>query len=95
VRLSREGRRRLATLTHAAPENREPDGYRRLAGAVLRQALADAGGRSVLPCDRETAIRFLGDQDGTLTAWCSVAGLDPGLVRVRVRRLLGQQGHRT
>lgn len=56
----------------------ERDGLLRLAGAVIREGLAD---------DRFVA------SDG-LDVWCSLAGANPATVREGIRRVLAQSGGR-
>jgi hypothetical protein len=58
----------------------------RLAGAVLAQAVADSRNRSYDERRRRGASAFLQGAD-LMAFWCSVAGLDPDVVRQKARRL--------
>jgi hypothetical protein len=61
----------------------------KLAAAVIRMALLDAlSGPYVRPEVAEEARRFLADEDGALSWWCEIAGLDPHVVGQLARRTL-------
>jgi hypothetical protein len=50
-----------------------------LALQVIRRALDDARGRNprVTPAERADAVRFLADEDGSLSFWLQIAGFPP------------------
>jgi hypothetical protein len=70
----------------------EPAGHRALAAAVIKLALDDLQSTGyVSAVDRRTATALLDDRFGDLTCWCSVAGLNPQVVRERARRVLADE----
>jgi len=61
------------------------DGVRRLAAAVLQQAISDLDGAS--KTDRQSAAAFIARED--FGCWCALAGVNPTAARERL-----QQGRR-
>ncbi len=59
--------------------SRAVDAHQELAAAVIRQALLDANNPAAATHVRAGARAFLAGSP-MLRQWCSVAGLDPGLV---------------
>ena len=58
------------------------DGGRRLAIAVLQQAVADL--QSPIPEYRRSAASYIGRREDFDLFWCALVGLDPDAVRARL-----------
>jgi hypothetical protein len=65
------------------------EAHQELAAAVVHQAMLDL--RVASPRVRASAVAFLEGSDG-LAGWCSVAGLNPGVVVARARPWLDGAG---
>jgi hypothetical protein len=82
ARTETEARGQAAVKRYAASEPREaePDPYRRLAQAVVVQAIKDARSRSVPEAVQREAQRFL-DGGARLSFWAAVMGTTADNVR--------------
>jgi hypothetical protein len=62
----------------------DDDGIRRLAVAVLQQAVADLQGP--IPECRRSAVAFMARREDFDQFWCALAGLEADAVRERLAR---------
>lgn len=76
-----------APLKAAQPES-PADPERKLAAAVLSEALKDALGFGP---DRSSARFWLMNDNNRFPFWCSVLGLNSDVVRTRITRLLRKE----